>query len=57
MKNRLMSLLVNVYGDKRAVTIIEYALLAALIGIALITSLTTLSGKVSSAFLQIGTSL
>ncbi len=44
-------------NDKRGVTIIEYALLAALIGVALVTSLSTLKNNISSMFTNIATSL
>jgi len=44
-------------SDKRGVTIIEYALLAALIGVALISAMSTLQGKISTEFSTIGTSL
>ncbi len=41
-------------SDKQGVTIIEYALLAALIRVALVTALGTLQGKISTEFLTIG---
>ena len=44
-------------SDKRAVTIIEYALIAALIGVALVASLSSLKSNISSSFSTIGTSL
>jgi len=44
-------------SDKRAVTIIEYALIAALIGVALVTSLSTLKSNISSSLSTIGTNL
>lgn len=37
------------------VTMIEYALIAALIGVAAITALTTLGGNISTKFTTIGT--
>jgi pilus assembly protein Flp/PilA len=36
--------------DRRAVTAIEYALIAALIAVAIIGALSTLSGKIGSTF-------
>jgi Flp pilus assembly pilin Flp len=44
-------------SDKRAVTVIEYALIAALIGVALVTSLTGLKSKISSSLSAIGAAL
>jgi pilus assembly protein Flp/PilA len=44
-------------SDKRAVTIIEYALIAALIGVALVASLSTLKSNISSSLSTIGTNL
>jgi pilus assembly protein Flp/PilA len=45
---RLMQLGLN--ADKRAVTAIEYALIAALVAVALVGSLTALEGGISGAF-------
>jgi pilus assembly protein Flp/PilA len=39
------------------VTMIEYALIAALVGVAAITALTTLGGNISTKFTGIGTSV
>ena len=44
-------------NDRRGVTIIEYALIVALIGVALIPSLTTLRSNISTEFAHIGNSL
>ena len=42
-------------GDKRAVTAIEYALIAALVAVALVGSLSALSNGLSGAFNNVGT--
>ncbi len=57
MKSRFIQALFALRSDKRGVTIIEYAMLAALVAVALATSLSTLSGKVSNTFATIGSSL
>jgi Flp pilus assembly pilin Flp len=57
MRTYFMQALLILRTDKRAVTIIEYALLAALIGLALVTSLTGLTTKISTVFTNIGTDL
>ena len=57
MKLWFMQTLLALRNDKRGVTIIEYALLAALIGIALVAALGTLKGSISTAFSTIGTDL
>ena len=49
--------LVNIAHDESGQDLIEYALVAALIAIAAITSMKTLSTKISSAFTSIGTTL
>ena len=43
--------------DRRAVTAIEYALIAALIAVVIITALTTLGGKVSNTFNSVAAEL
>lgn len=43
--------------DKRAVTAIEYALIAALIAVVIIGALTTLGGNVSSTFNTVASEL
>jgi len=54
---RILQAFVALRSDKRAVTIIEYALIAALIGVALVTSLSTLKSNISSSLSTIGTNL
>jgi pilus assembly protein Flp/PilA len=44
-------------ADESGATIIEYALLAALVGVALVATLTTLRGKLSGSFSKVGTQL
>jgi Flp pilus assembly pilin Flp len=53
----LMQAFVALRSDKRAVTIIEYALIAALIGVALVASLSSLKSNISSSLSTIGTKL
>ncbi len=43
--------------DKRAVTAIEYALIAALIAVVIVGAATTLGGKVSSTFNSVSSEL
>ena len=43
--------------DKRAVTAIEYALIAALIAVVIIAGLTTLSGKINTTFNNVASEL
>ncbi|OYV50636.1 MAG: pilus assembly protein [Acidocella sp. 20-58-15] len=43
--------------DKRAVTAIEYALIAALIAVVIITAVTTLGTNVSSTFTKVGNAI
>ena len=43
--------------DEEGVTAIEYALIAALLAIAIITAVSTLGGKVSNTFTKVGNSL
>jgi Flp pilus assembly pilin Flp len=57
MKTRIMQTILLFRDDRRAVTIIEYTLLAALIGLALIASLTGLEGKIAAALTTIGSGL
>ena len=52
-----MQAFVALRSDKRAVTIIEYALIAALIGVALVASLSSLKSNISSSLSTIGTKL
>ena len=44
-------------ADESGATIIEYAVLAALVGVALVATLTTLRGKLSGSFSKVGTQL
>ena len=43
--------------DRRAVTALEYALIASLIGLVLVGALTTLGGKLTGTFGNIGNAL
>jgi len=49
--------LVNIAHDESGQDLIEYALVAALIGVGAITTMKTLSAKIDSAFTSIGTTL
>jgi pilus assembly protein Flp/PilA len=42
-------------GDRRAVTSIEYALIAAVLGALIVNGMTTLGTKMNTAFTSIGT--
>ena len=44
-------------ADESGVTAIEYALIASLIAVVIITAVTTVGGKVSTVFTEIGTTL
>jgi pilus assembly protein Flp/PilA len=44
-------------GDKKGVTLLEYGLLAALIAVACVTTLTTLGSNINSKFSTISTSI
>jgi pilus assembly protein Flp/PilA len=44
-------------GDERGATAIEYALIASLIAVAIITAVATVGGKVSTVFTEVGNSL
>ncbi len=43
--------------DKRAVTAIEYALIAALIAVVIITAVTTIGSNVNSTFTKVGNAI
>jgi pilus assembly protein Flp/PilA len=47
--------LIAIKRDRRAVTALEYGLIAALIAVAIITSVSTLGSKLSSTFSTIST--
>lgn len=51
------SLLARFASDKRAVTAMEYGLIAALIAVVIITALTTIGTKLSTMFGTIGASI
>ena len=56
MKN-LNTLMKNFVSDESGQDLIEYALAAALIGLAAVTSMRSLATSISSAFTSIGTQL
>ena len=56
MKN-IRTLLLNLMPDESGQDLIEYALVAALIGLAAVAALTTLSGDIKGIFTSIGTTL
>jgi pilus assembly protein Flp/PilA len=53
----LVSKLSGLIGDKRAVTALEYAMIASLIAVACVTILGSLGGHISSVFSSINSSL
>jgi pilus assembly protein Flp/PilA len=55
--NATKNILSNLLREESGQDLIEYALVAALIGLGAVTAMTTLSGKITSAFTSIGTSL
>jgi pilus assembly protein Flp/PilA len=55
--NATKNLLNNLVQDESGQDLIEYALVAGLIGLGAVTAMTTLSGKLTTAFTSIGTSL
>ena len=57
MTKRFMQVLLCLRKDKRGVTIVEYALLAGLIAIALAAGLTTLQKQIGSVFTSVGTAV
>lgn len=56
MKN-LNKLMLNLVNDESGQDLIEYALAAALIGLAAVTSMRSLATAVSGAFTSVGTTL
>ncbi len=57
MLNRLMILVPSLKLDKRAVTAIEYALIAALIAVVIIAALNLLGSSISSTFNKVSSEL
>lgn len=53
----LVSKLSGLIGDKRAVTALEYAMIASLVAVACVTILTNLGTKVSQTFSSISSAL
>ena len=53
----MLKKLMNFYKDEEGATLIEYALLVALIAIAVIAAIATLSGGISTIFTKVGTKL
>jgi pilus assembly protein Flp/PilA len=47
----------NLMNDESGQDLIEYALVAALVGLGAVAAMNTLSGKITTAFTNIGTSL
>jgi pilus assembly protein Flp/PilA len=56
-KENLMTRVHAFLGDESGVTAIEYALIASLIAVFIITALTLVGGKVSTVFTEIGNTL
>ena len=57
MLQNLFATCLSLKSDKRAVTAIEYALIAALIAVVIIVAVTTLGGNVASTFNNVSNSL
>ena len=57
MRSALALKLHDLNVDKRAVTAIEYAVIAALIAVVIITGVTTIGTRASSTFTSVGNSL
>jgi pilus assembly protein Flp/PilA len=55
--NATKNLLNNLLQDESGQDLIEYALVAGLIGLGAVTAMTSLSGKLTTVFTSIGTSL
>jgi pilus assembly protein Flp/PilA len=53
MTTRLMQVFAALRNDKRAVTALEYGLIASLISVAIVASVTTIGSKVSGMFTSI----
>ncbi len=52
-----MEMIRQFFRDTSGANMVEYALLITLIGVALITALTTLQGKINTAFTNAGNSI
>jgi pilus assembly protein Flp/PilA len=52
-----MKHILNFIRNESGATAIEYALIASLIAVAIITAVTTVGGKVSTVFTEVGNSL
>jgi pilus assembly protein Flp/PilA len=57
MLNTIILLVQNLRSDKRAVTALEYGLIASLIAVAIIGAVTTLGGNLSATFNHVATTL
>jgi len=55
--NDYKTMLLNLLQDESGQDLIEYALVAALIGLGAVASMRTLSGKIGTAFTTIGTTV
>lgn len=53
----IVSKLSGLIGDKKAVTALEYAMIASLIAVACVTILSNLGGKVSGVFSSVSSAL
>jgi len=53
----MKTLLKNLMQDESGQDLIEYALVAGLVGLGAVTAMSSLSGKISSTFTSIGTTL
>ncbi len=53
----LLTLLQNVKNDRRGVTAMEYGLIASLVAVVIITTLTTLGGNLNNIFASVSNAL
>ncbi len=57
MENHMSKFVTRFLKDESGATAIEYGLIAALVAVALVTALTTMSGKLQGTFDEVGESL
>ncbi len=57
MLTTMIQLIQNLRGDKRAVTALEYGLIASLIAVAIIVAVTAVGTNLSTVFTKISTTL
>ncbi len=55
--NMILTVYTHFMSDKRAVTALEYGMIAALIAAVIVTGVTSLGSKLNTTFTNVGTSL